>query len=439
MTTSEEKAGPSAGGPTRTDAAAGSGGEPPGPGEVGNAWGRVIAHVDMDAFYASIEIRDDPSLEGKPVVVGGEAGSRGVVSAASYAAREYGVHSAMPMAEALRKCPHLIRLPGDMRKYQSVSRQIMEVLSHYSPTVEPLSLDEAFLDLSGMSKALGTPEEIAVRIQEEIWDVTHLTASVGVAPVKFVAKIASDFVKPRGRTIVRPGEVEAFLHPLPLSRLWGVGPRTLAVLEGLGLATVGDLTRWGEKRLAQKLGQHGEHLYRLAMGDDSRSVVSDWDAKSYSHEETFALDQGDVERLEGVLLDQALRVARRLRKDGVAGRIVQLKLRFPPFVTLTRRVTIDEPTNDPDRIFEAVRTLFRAVWDGSPVRLLGVGVSGVRGEGEGSLDLFDREEERVRRRRLADVVDQIESKFGRGKVTRAGTLEKRKVRSTGTMNDRPVD
>ena len=233
MTTSEEKAGPSAGGPTRTDAAAGSGGEPPGPGEVGNAWGRVIAHVDMDAFYASIEIRDDPSLEGKPVVVGGEAGSRGVVSAASYAAREYGVHSAMPMAEALRKCPHLIRLPGDMRKYQSVSRQIMEVLSHYSPTVEPLSLDEAFLDLSGMSKALGTPEEIAVRIQEEIWDVTHLTASVGVAPVKFVAKIASDFVKPRGRTIVRPGEVEAFLHPLPLSRLWGVGPRTLAVLEGL--------------------------------------------------------------------------------------------------------------------------------------------------------------------------------------------------------------
>lgn len=403
-------------------------------------WTTVIAHVDMDAFYASIEIRDDPSLEGKPVVVGGGEDSRGVVSAASYAARAYGIHSAMPMSRALERCPHLVRLPGDMRKYMAVSREVMEVLSHYSPLVQPLSLDEAFLDLTGMERVLGTPEEIAAQIPAEIWARTHLTASIGIAPVKFVAKIASDFRKPRGRTIVRPGEVQAFLEPLGLEKLWGVGPRTLEVLQGLGLSTVGDLARFGEKRLVQKLGEHGAHLARLARGEDSREVIPDWDAKSYSHEETFATDQGDLDLLEGVLLDQALRVARRLRADGVAGRVVQLKLRFPPFVTLTRRVTIDEATNDPDRIFAAVRTLFLAAWDHAPVRLLGVGVSGIREEGSGSLDLFDREEERTRRRKLADTVDQIESRFGRGKVTRAGALEKKKkVRGTGTMNDRPVD
>ena len=407
--------------------------------EGAEPWRTVIAHVDMDAFYASVEIRDDPSLEGKPVVVGGGEDSRGVVSAASYAAREYGVHSAMPMARALVLCPHLIRLPGDMGKYQSVSREIMEVLSHYSPLVQPLSLDEAFLDLTGTSLALGTPEETAERIQAEIWERTRLTASVGVAPVKFVAKIASDFVKPRGRTIVRPGQVEAFLEPLHLSKLWGVGPRTLSVLEELGLQTVGDLARFGEKQLVARLGQHGEHLARLARGEDPRGVIPHWDAKSYSHEETFAKDQSDPARLEGVLLDQALRVARRLRADEVAGRVVQLKLRFPPFVTFTRRTTIDDPTNDPDRIFEVVRTLFRAAWDGKPVRLLGVGVSGVGPEAETVLDLFDHEEDRHRRRKLADTVDQIESRFGRGKVTRAGTLEKKKVRGTGTMNDRPVE
>ncbi|MCA9730041.1 MAG: DNA polymerase IV [Candidatus Eisenbacteria bacterium] len=402
-------------------------------------WNRVIAHVDMDAFYASIEIRDDPSLAGKPVVVGGGADTRGVVSAASYEARVFGVHSAMPMAQAVRLCPDLIRIPVDMAKYQAVSRQIMEILRSFSPCIEPLSLDEAFLDLTGCEYVFGPPERIARRIKETIRERTALTASVGVAPVKFVAKIASDLEKPDGLVIVEPERLVPFLLPLPITRLWGVGPRTKDALTAIGIRTIGQLARTEVRRLQARFGIHGEHLHRLAHGLDERDVVPDWDAKSYSHEETFARDQEEPELLYAVLLDQSVRVARRLRRDGVVGRTVQLKLRYPDFTTLTRQRALSGATSDEDRIYETSRQLFDHVWTRQPVRLLGVGVSAIQPDGGEAFDLFTPAECVDRRRRLSETVDRIEDRFGRGKMVRARTLRKRGVRGTGSPSDRPVE
>jgi len=402
------------------------------------AWQRVFAHVDMDAFYAAVEVRDDPSLAGKPVAVGGSREGRGVISAASYEARRYGVHSAMPTARALRLCPQLILLPGSFSKYRAVSAQVMEILHSFSPAVEPISLDEAFLDLTGTAAALGSPEEVGRRIKSRIRTVTRLTASAGIAPVKFVAKIASDLEKPDGLVIVRPGDVEAFLAPLPIKRLWGVGPRMRAALEGLGLYTIGKLAAADRELLAARFGQHGEHLHELAQGRDRREVVPDWDAKSYSHEETFARNRGDPEFLEGVLLDQAHRVARRMRRDRVSGRVVQLKLRDGDFVTITRRATLSGPTRDPQAIYAAACRLLHAHWQGAPVRLIGVGMSAVSSAGAESLDLFAASGGQERRRKLAATIDEIESRFGRGKVLPAKVLGVRRERGAPPPNDRPA-
>lgn len=402
-------------------------------------WTRIIAHVDMDAFYAAIEVRDDPALAGKPVVVGGGADTRGVVSAASYEARVFGVHSAMPMAQAVKLCPDLIRLPVDMGKYQSVSRQIMEILRSFSPSVEPLSLDEAFLDLTGTECVFGTPELTARRIKGAIREKTDLIASIGIAPVKFVAKIASDLEKPDGLVVVEPEKLLPFLHPLPISRLWGVGPRTKDALAAIGIRTIGQLARTEVRRLQARFGIHGEHLHRLAHGLDERDVVSDWDAKSYSHEETFARDQDEPGLLYSVLLDQSVRVARRLRRDGVVGRIVQIKVRYPDFTTLTRQRSFPAATSDEDRIYDVARQLFDQVWTHAPVRLLGVGVSSIRPDGGEAFDLFTPAECVDRRRRLSEAVDRIEERFGRGKVVRARTLRKRSIRGTGSPSDRPVE
>jgi DNA polymerase-4 len=379
----------------------------------------------MDAFYASVEIRDDPSLAGKPVVVGGSSEGRGVVSAASYEARVYGIHSAMPMARAERLCPRLIRLPGDFAKYTDVSRQIMTLLEGFSPRIEPLSLDEAFLDLTGTTRSLGPPREVGSRIKIAIREATRLTASVGIAPVKFVAKIASDPEKPDGLVVVPPGGVTAFLAPLPLKRLWGAGPRTQAALAALGLRTIGDLARSDRRTLVARFGKHGEQLHRLACGEDEREVVPDWEAKSYSHEETFARDRDDPETLETVLLDQAHRVARRLRRDGVCGRIVQLKLRYADFHTLTRRVSLSSPTADPRVIYEAARGLLRRHWNREPVRLIGTGMQGILKAGGEVGDLFSPPESSTRRQRLAETIDRIEERFGKGKVIPAKTLRRR--------------
>ncbi len=385
-------------------------------------WNRIFAHVDMDAFYASVEIRDDPSLKGKPVVVGGATRHRGVVSAASYEARKFGIHSAMPMAKAERLCPRLVRLPGSFSKYRDASDQIMEIFRSFSPKIEPLSLDEAFLDLTGIDRLLGPPEQVGCDIKKSIWETTHLTASVGIAPVKFVAKIASDMEKPDGLVVVKPGTVENILHPLPISRLWGVGPRTREALEAIGIRTIGDLASVDRENLISRFGQHGEHLHDLASGIDRREVIPDWDAKSYSHELTFARDLVDVDTLEGVVLDEAHRVSRRLRKDGVSGKVVQLKLRYHDFRTVTRRTTLEGPTSDTERIYHTARHLFHETWTQAPVRLIGVGVSGISPAGSETLDLFAPAQAQNRRRRLVETIDRIEERFGQGKVVPAKLL-----------------
>jgi DNA polymerase-4 len=368
---------------------------------------------------------------------GGAASGRGVVSAASYEARKYGIHSAMPMAEAERRCPHLVRLPVNFRKYGDVSDQIMEIFRSFSPKIEPLSLDEAFLDLTGTRRILGEPREIGRKIKETIRAKTRLTASVGIAPVKFVAKIASDLEKPDGLVVIEPDKLLETLRPLPIGRLGGVGPRTREALEALGVRTVGDLADMNRRSLVARFGQHGEHLHELSWGRDSREVIPDWEAKSYSHEQTFGRDQTDAELLEGVMLDEAVRVSRRLRADAVAGRIVQLKLRYHDFRTLTRRTTLGTATCDAQRIYEVARHLFRENWNGQPVRLIGVGLSGIVAERCQALDLFAPPESQERRRRLSETIDRIEERFGRGKVLPAKLLGMQDDRRDDDSNLRP--
>lgn len=387
-----------------------------------SGWDRIFAHVDMDAFYASVEIRDDPSLIGKPVVVGGSSQGRGVVSAASYEARKYGIHSAMPMARAEKLCPALVRIWGSHSKYKDASDIIMDIFRSYSPVIEPLSLDEAFIDLTGTTGLHGPPEQIAPRIKADILAATRLVASVGVAPVKFVAKIASDYDKPDGLVIVQPGTVDSFLRPLAIKRLWGVGPKTQEALTAIGIRTIGDLAEMERKTLVSRFGQHGEHLSRLARGEDHRDVVTDWDAKSYSHEHTFGEDQTDVDRLESVMLEESHKVARRMRKDGVTGRIVQIKLRYHDFHTLTRRTTVTAATVDVERIYKTALWLFREAWNGEPVRLIGVGLSGIQAQAGEALDLFTSPQHQERKRKLVDTIDELESRFGKGAVVPAKIL-----------------
>lgn len=392
---------------------------------------RRIAHVDMDAFYASIEIRDDPALAGRPVVVGGAADARGVVAAASYEARRYGVRSAMPMREAIRRCPALVRIPARMSHYAAVSRTIMTLLETFSPAVEPLSLDEAFLDLTGTERALGAARAVGTRIRSAIRKETGLTASVGIAPVKFVAKIASDLDKPDGFVVVDDGEVRAFLDPLPIRRLWGVGPKTAETLAAMGIRRIGDIARMPRTELTRRLGLSGEHLHDLASGHDERSVVRHRDAKSYSHEITFARDQSAPEVLHATLLDHAASVSRRLRKDGVAARTIQLKLRDGRFHTWTRRRTLAGAVHATEDLYEPARALLAASWDGRPLRLLGFGVTGVeprQGETDAPTLFSTPSETPARRDRLDSTLDRLESRFGRGTVLRAGQLRRRDTR-----------
>jgi DNA polymerase IV len=382
---------------------------------------RWIAHVDMDAFYASIEVRDDPSLRGKPVVVGGSPEARGVVAAASYEARQFGVHSAMPMARAVRQCHDLVILPVDMVKYKCVSDQIMGILGQYSPLIQPLSLDEAFLDLSGTELLFGPAMAAGQRIKDEIWGSTGLTASVGIAPRKFVAKIASDLRKPNGLVVVRQDEVESFLEPLPISRLWGVGPKTLEHLSAMGIRTIGDLMKFTRDDLSRRFGLWGERLLDLAHGRDDRGVVPEWEAKSYSHEETFPTDKGDPVFLAAVMLDQACRVARRLRRAGAAGRVVTVKIRYGDFKTITRQRRLQHPTTLAEEIYEEAKQLFLTAWNGRPVRLIGVGVGQAESREEEGF-LFPQERDPDRQRRLAETVDRIQEKYGSDKIVRAPSL-----------------
>lgn len=382
---------------------------------------RTILHVDMDAFFAAVEIRARPELALLPVIVGGAAERRGVVAAASYAARRYGIHSAMPTATALRLCPQAVLLPPRHEHYAEVSQQIHAVFARYTPQVEPLSLDEAFLDVTGSERLFGSGEAIGRRIRQEIRTELGLVASVGVAPNKFVAKIASDIDKPDGFVAVAPDQVQAFLDPLPVGRLWGVGKVGARVFERLGIASIGQLRAYSPRLLQQHFGNFADQLWQLAHGADERPVVSEREARSISQETTFPRDIDDREVLRAWLQDLAAQVAWRLRRHGLQGRTVQLKVRLADFSTLTRAQTLAQPTDISDEIRRAALGLFeqRLPRPLPPLRLLGIGVSGFAESQGGQADLFAAAE-RERQSRIDAVMDQVAERYGRGSLVRGG-------------------
>jgi DNA polymerase-4 len=380
---------------------------------------RSILHVDMDAFYASVEQRDDPRLRGKPVAVGGPS-RRGVVCAASYEARPFGVRSAMPMARAVRLCPQLIVLPPDFEKYSAVSEQVFEIFHSFTPEVEGLSLDEAFLDVTRSQALLGTALEQAKAIKAKIRERLQLTASVGLAEVKFAAKIASELSKPDGLLEVPRGQVREFLAPLPASRLWGVGPRTDEQLQALGLRKIGDVAGADPVFLEARLGSVGPWLHDLANGIDPRAVEPDLEAKSVGAEETFEEDL-EGEELLPFLHEQALRVAARLRRAKVKARTVHVKVKYADFTIATRQETLPAPTDDGAEIYKVAARLLDRV-DARPVRLTGVH-AGDLGRQAAQLGLFD--EEVKKRERLNRSLDAIADKFGPGAVLPADLLGKK--------------
>jgi DNA polymerase IV len=384
----------------------------------------AILHVDMDAFYAAVEQRDRPELRGQPVIVGGVAG-RGVVCAASYEARKFGVHSAMPTGQARRLCPHGVFLPMRMRHYVAISHQIREVMSAFTPLVEPLSLDEAFLDVTGCEGLFGPPPEIGRKIKEQICRETGLTASVGVAPNKFLAKLASDFGKPDGFVVLEPPAVRAFLEPLPIGRLWGVGAKGEKRLHALGIQTVGQLAALPETVLIDHIGPSGGHLWRLAHGMDGRTVEPDRDAKSISTETTFAFDIGDRSVLRVWLLDLVDHLGTRLRQAGLRAKRLDLKLRSSDFRTRMLSEALPEPTDVTQVCWQTALGLFNRGLDSQwlPLRLLGVGASNLTRETAVQQDLFEHAE-RKRQGQLDQAIDAIRGQFGAASIQRGSLLEK---------------
>ena len=394
----------------------------------------TILHVDMDAFYASVEQRDRPELRGQPVIVGGVAG-RGVVSAASYEARKFGVHSALPMAKARRLCPQGVFLPVRMKHYAQVSRQIREIFLSFTPLVEPLSLDEAFLDVRGCVRQWGSATEVARRIKEQITAETGLIASVGVAPNKYLAKLASDHSKPDGFVVLSPEQVTAFLTPLPVGRIWGVGAKGEKRLHALGVRTIGQIAALPEKVLTNHFGAFGRHIWQLAHGQDERTVVPDREAKSVSTETTFAQDVGNRDVLRAYLLDLVDHLASRLRQAGLHARTVDVKIRSSDFRTWTRALTLAEPTNLTDLLWQAAADLFeRSLTPGMlPVRLLGVGAARLTRDPVAQRGLFDVET-REKQSALDKAVDAIRGQFGTEAIHRGSLLK-----SEEGSNDRAVE
>jgi DNA polymerase-4 len=384
----------------------------------------TILHVDMDAFYASVEQHDYPELRGKPVIVGGVSG-RGVVCAASYEARPFGVRSAMPMTQARRLCPQAVFLPVRMSHYATIGRQVREILHSFTPLVEPLSLDEAFLDVRGCEGLFGPAAHIARTIKTRIKSEIGLNASVGVAPNKFLAKLASDISKPNGLLEVPADRVADFLAPLPVSRLWGVGAKSEKRLQALGLRTVGELATWPEQSLAEHFGEMGRHLWQLAQGHDDRQVVPDREAKSISTETTFAHDISDVAVLRTWLLELVDHLASRLRQAGVWTRTIDLKIRSADFQTRSRSKTLAAATNVTKIIWKAAAELFdRSVSsDFLPLRLLGVGAARLTREPETQGDLFEVDSH-PKDSALDRTIDSIRAQFGTGSIQRGNLLRR---------------
>jgi len=353
--------------------------------------GRKIIHIDMDAFFASVEQRDFPHLRGQPLVVGGNRAHRGVVAAASYEARKFGIHSAMSMGEAYRLCPHLKRQPHRMDVYRQESETIREIFENYADRVQPLSIDEAFLDVTERSVEEGvTATKLAARIKQDIYQETRLTASAGVAPNKFIAKVASDMNKPDGLTVIQPHQVQQFLDPLPVKKIWGVGPATAKRLHRLGIDTVGELRMLTLEELADEFGKQGLHYYRLSRGIDNRPVEKRGRAKSLSTENTFSQNIRDPQELTKHIRSQCEELSRRLKKSGLLAATLTLKVRYPDFETVTRSQTGGTPSRDAE-LFQktALELLEKTDYLGRAVRLLGVGVSGlVDDDGPRQLLLF---------------------------------------------------
>ncbi|OQA22159.1 MAG: DNA polymerase IV [Chloroflexi bacterium ADurb.Bin360] len=386
---------------------------------------RKILHLDLDAFFCAVEELRDPTLQGKPFAVGGLPEQRGVVASCSYAARRFGIHSAMPMGQALRRYPDLIVIHGRHSEYAAYSCKVMAQCANLSHLVEQISIDEAFLDVSDLRAAA---ETLAYELQATIWDDLHLPCSIGVATNKLVAKIANNVGKSRATgtgapmaiTVVPPGEEAAFLAPLPITELWGVGPKTAVQLTALGILTIGDLARLPAADLLQHFGEHGRDLAQRACGEDDRPVMIEHEVKSVSHETTFEVDVTDGELLRRTLRHLAEGVGRRMRQTGIQGNTVRLKLRWADYTTITRQVALEEPTDLDAEISAAVVMLFDKAWSGErPVRLIGVGVSGLR-EPVQQLGLWETSSDKGRK--LQETLDAVRERFGSDAVKRASDL-----------------
>ena len=380
---------------------------------------RQIIHVDMDAFYASVEQLDNPDLVGKPVIVGGDPKQRGVVSAASYEARKFGVHSAMPMSRAIRLCPNAIVLLVRMERYAELSELIHDIFQRFTPQIEPISMDEAFLDVTGSIQLFGSAEKIGKAVKNQIKEQLGLVASVGIAANKFLAKLASDLDKPDGFVVITEENKQQILDPLPVSRIWGVGKVTEKALRSKGINTIKQLRESPMDILRGIFGDQTAHVLRLAQGVDNREVESNREAKSISSEQTFATDISDKDILLDVLLHQVEDVAQRLRLNELEAKTITLKLRYDDFRTVTRSSTFYQPTNTTRTLWQEAQEIFLK-WhkkSAGPLRLLGLGVSGLHKSGSGQHQLFP-DPEKEKQKRLDKAFDKIRDKFGHDSLRR---------------------
>ncbi|MFT5233990.1 MAG: DNA polymerase-4 [Candidatus Krumholzibacteriia bacterium] len=396
--------------------------------EARHPFQRAILHVDMDAFFASVEVLDDPSLRGKPVIVGGRPTDRGVVSAASYEARAFGVHSAMSTARAVKLCPDGVFLRGRMERYSEISKEVFAVFRDFTPQVEPLSIDEAFLDVSGCGRLFGSPENIGHLIKDRIASEVGIVASVGLAENKFLAKLASDLDKPDGFVIIKPGEARALLAKLPIGKLWGVGKVAQAKFAASGIHLISDLLARSRPHLVQEFGPHINHLLELAVGHDTREVVRTDGAKSIGNETTFSKDIANSEELRQVLHQLCDKVAHRLRTAGYLANTLTLKARYADFTTHTRSFTLPEPTDSDNEIREQACRLLEVNLQrrGRPLRLIGISAANLTRHKKRQPDLFP-DAGKVRDRRLDGILDQVKGKYGAklGRGLKKGPVKKR--------------
>lgn len=381
---------------------------------------RTILHIDMDAFFAAVEVLHRPELKGKPVIVGGTT-NRGVVSTASYEARTFGIHSAMPIFQAREKCPGGIFLPVNMARYKEMSESVMKILEDFTPLVETVSIDEAYLDITGMEDLLGNPEQIALRIKERIYNETRLTCSIGIAPNKFLAKVASDMHKPDGLTIIQADEVDTFLAKLPVERIPGVGKSTVEALKRYGIKTAGEIKAFSMDQLIKRFGKFGLRLHDLSQGHDSSAVVPLRDIKSISAEETLSSNTSDLSLLSKKLNDHADNVAGRLRNHGLKGKTITIKIKFSDFTAVTKAQTIASATDSSKMIFYNAIQLLADQPLKKKVRLIGVEVSNLLKDSEDAqMSLFPVGPDEERERKLDKAIDEIREKFGRKVIKRGG-------------------